>query len=268
MNNRMPPRTLFQRAVFSTLIASAFTCLGMAPATASTITFESLLPSAHDSGVTLDEAGYSMLLVEGPVAAYLGLVGATGTVVNGGDPFSCDVAVCPSGNSSNYLTVLNDGAVTLTRANHNGFFTLLGLDFAFVTPAPVVDGNYGLLQLAGITSDGHSVSTALNFPGQDGDGTFTFGSATLDPAFRALVFSSLTINACLFIEPGTCSNSVDSPAFNEAQFALDNILLGEVPEPASILLAGMGVAALGWSRRRARPLAGLSRFAVTSLKGA
>lgn len=271
MNNRLHPRTLFQRAIFSTLVAGA--CLSMAPASANTITFESLLPSANDSGVTLSEAGYSMLLVEGPVAASLGLVGATGTVVNGGDPTSCTVAGCPKGDTSNYLSILNDGAVTLTRANNNGFFKLLGLDFAFVTPAPVPPDDYGLLQLAGITSDGIAVSTSFHFPGQDNKGNFTFGSAALSPSFSAYTFSSLTINACLFMSDGSdasvCTNSLDSPAFNQAQFALDNIMLGEVPEPASILLAGLGIVALGWSRRRARALfAGVGSVAATSLKGA
>lgn len=250
MNNRLHPRARFNRAVISTIAAGACVLLGAAPVQAATITFESQIPAAYDSGVTLNESGYNMLLIEGPVAAYYGGVGATGTIVDGSDPFFCTLAGCPVGNTSHFLAVLNDGGVNFSRAAAGGF-RLAQLDFGFIAPVPVPAGDYGQVQLAGTTIDGALYSAAFDFPGQDVNGNFTFGTEVLDPAFRALVFTSLTVNACLFDDIGACVNSFDQPARNQAQFALDNVVLNEVPEPASFLLAGLGMAALGWSRRRA-----------------
>jgi hypothetical protein len=57
----------------------------------------------------------------------------------------------------------------------------------------------------------------------------------------------------VFID-GSCVNSLDQPAYNLAQFALDNIdaTVSAVPEPATwmALLAGLGV--LGAAARRTR----------------
>ena len=250
MNTRSHPRFPLKRAFLSTVI-SAMACLGAAPALASTITFESLLPEAHESGETLTEAGYNLLLVDGPVAAYYGGVSGTGTILDGNNPYSCDVAGCPSGADGQYLAILNDGAVKLTQVGPNSGFKLLGFDFAFLMPVPVPNNNYGQLQVSGITTGGVLYQQALDFPGQDASGSFTFGGAALTNLFKSQLFASVTINACLFSDTGNCVNSFDDPAFNQAQFLLDNISLGEVPEPASIVLTGLGMAALVWSRRRA-----------------
>lgn len=254
MNNRLHTRAGLNRAVVSSLVAGACALLGAAPALATTINFESLMPAAYDSGVTLNESGYNMLLIEGPVAAYYGGVGATGTVLDGSDPFFCTVAGCPVGNTTKFLGVLNDGAVNFTRNSELGF-KIDRLDFGFIAPVAVAPGDYGQLQLSGTTLDGTVFTTEYAFPGQNAAGSFTFGSAVLDPAFRALVFTSLTINACLFNNADVCVNSFDNPAENQAQFAIDNIQFADVPEPATFLLAGMGMAALGWSRRRNAPRA-------------
>ena len=49
-----------------------------------------------------------------------------------------------------------------------------------------------------------------------------------------------------------CSNSLDFPAFNQGQFALDNINISAVPEPSTYMLMLAGLGALGaLSRRRA-----------------
>ncbi len=249
MNNRLHARAGLNRAVVSSLVAGACALLGVAPALATTINFETLMPAAYDSGVVLNENGYDMLLIEGPVAAYYGGVGATGTVLDGSDPFFCSVAGCPVGNTSKFLGILNDGAVNFTRNSEYGF-RLDRFDFGFIAPLAVPAGDYGQLQLSGTTLDGTIYTTEYAFPGQNAAGNFTFGSVVLDPAFRALVFTSLTINACLFNDNDACVNSFDDPAGNQAQFAIDNIQFADVPEPASFLLAGMGMVALGWSRRR------------------
>jgi hypothetical protein len=237
------------------LIAALFCA---APAYADVVNFESLAASANESGITLSESGYNMLLVEGPVAAELGLVGGIGTIIDSSNPFSCDILACPAGASGNYLAVVNDGGVKFSHPGQLSGFSLTGFDFAFLPPAPVGPGNYGQLQLSGVNWQGTTITTRLDFPGQNANGSFLFGSAELDAAFRANVFSSLTISACIFDGEGECQNSFEHPAFNQAQFALDNLTLNAVPEPASFLLAALGLGALGLSRRRKKAAPSIS----------
>lgn len=230
------------------LVASLFCA---APAFADVVNFETLPASANESGVTLSEAGYNLLLVEGPVAAYYGSVGATGSVLDSTSGSSCDIIVCPAGATGNYLAVLNDGAVRLSHPGQLSGFTLTGFDFAFMPPVDVVDLKYGRLQLSGMNWQGATINTSLDFRGQNAAGAFQFGAAELSAAFRANVFSSLTFSACLFDGNGGCFNSFDKPAGNQAQFGLDNLNLTAVPEPTSFLLFGLGMGALGLARRRA-----------------
>ncbi len=218
---------------------------------AATITFSSLAPSAYESGTTLTEAGYDMLLGAGPVAAFFGYADNTGTIADADNSLNCSVTTCPGGAEGQYLMVLNDGALRLSRSDLSGGFLLGGLDLAFVTPAPVEPGDYGMLRLTGTLRDGGVASTLVSFPGQDVSGIFPFGNAIIDPIFRQYAFSSLTIDACLFDADMHCVNDLDRPAFNQAQFALDNLMLTEVPEPGSMLLAGLGLGALALQRRRA-----------------
>ncbi|UUZ56391.1 NF038120 family PEP-CTERM protein [Massilia sp. H-1] len=228
------------------LMASLFA----APVLADTLTFDTLAPSVYESGTAVDESGYNMLFVEGPVAASMNLVSGIGAVLDSNDPFSCDVIGCPVGGNGNYLAILNDGGVQFTHPGQLNGFTISGLNFSFISPVPVGPGDYGQLVLSGTNWFGQSVSTTLAFPGQNNNGQFMFGAAALDAAFRGNVFTNLTISACIYDVNNACSNSVDSPAFNQAQFALDNVTLNAVPEPASFLLSGLGLAALGATRRR------------------
>jgi hypothetical protein len=237
------------------LIAALFCA---APAFADVVNFETLLPATYESGLTLSESGYNMLLIEGPGAAAIGQVSGIGTIADANNPNTCDFIACPSGASGNYLVIQNDGAIQFSHPGALNGFTLTGFDFAFVPQLPVGPGNYGQLQLSGVNWQGTTIMTRLDFPGQDDNGSFLFGSAELDAAFRTSVFSSLTINACVWDGQGECQNSLANPAFNQAQFAIDNLALNAVPEPASFLLIGLGIGALGLSRRRTARQAALS----------
>ncbi len=256
MNRPVPLSRKLSRATrTTTLIAAAAAALFCSsPTMAATIDFESLLPVAVEDGEKLSESGFDLLFLRSPIAEFFDLHGGAGVILNNDDPEACFLAGCPSDANGNYLTVVNDSAVQVTRAASAGgssYFTLSGLRLAFVPPKDVPDFSYGLLQINGVRSDGSNFFTTSAFPGQDASNNFLFGDALLSAELRNQVFSSLTINACLFTDAGDCFNSLDNPAFGQAQFALDDISFGAVPEPGSFFLIGLGIGALALGRRRA-----------------
>ncbi|UOD32875.1 PEP-CTERM sorting domain-containing protein [Massilia violaceinigra] len=251
MNRTVTPLGTPRRATRALHTIAAVAALFCAlPAMASPITFESSTPNALLSGESISEGGYQMLILPSPDTDGPDLSTAFGAVVNSNDPNTCTVFGCPTGASGHFLAVLNDGGVKFTRDGQQ--FQLGSLSLAFLPPADVADGDYGLLQFSGIRGDGTVVSSTSAFPGQAANGSFSFGSALIDQKFRNEVLTSLTINACLFDGNGGCFNSLENPAFHQAQFALDNISFNAVPEPGSFLLMGLGIGALGLTRRRSK----------------
>lgn len=246
--------------------AAALALAQAAPAMATTLTFESQAQDTFNSGVTLAESGYDMLLVEGPVAAAYGYSGTTGLVLSSKNNYACDVISCPSNGSGNYLGIVNDGAVTLGASN-SAAFKLQGLDYAFLAPVGgLSNGSYGMLQLTGTLVGGQTLSLSLAMPGQDSSGRFAFTSAQLG-GFSSNYLTSLTINACAYDALLACTNSFAAPAMNLAQFAIDNISVTAVPEPEAYLsmLAGLGVLGLVGRRQRRRSQDGRAILSATTV---
>lgn len=244
------PATSGRKTLFSAIATLAL--LSSAPAMADVISFDNLLPDVYESGQTLNTASYNLQFLADPTTAAGGGVSGVGAILDGRAGSSCDIAACPQGGTGNYLAILNDGGVNFSRADHQAF-TLAGFDYSFISPVSgLPDQNWGKLQLSGTLLNGQVVNTALDFPGQGSDGNYYFQNASLLGGFSSYVFTGLTFNACIFNDTGACSNSLDFPAFNQGQFALDNINVSAVPEPSTYMLMLAGLGAIGMlSRRRA-----------------
>jgi hypothetical protein len=231
-------------------VATALALLGTAPAMAAVVNFESLAPDAiYVGGDTLAESGFTLQSVDN----HGGTSGATGLLVNGMDPTSCWLGGCPTNNTSHFFLGLNDGGVTVTKTD-GGLFSLRSLDYGFVAPfGGLPNFSYGQLMLTGNLANGTTVGMSLDFPGMDASGNPLFDTATLPTAFGHTQLTGLTIRACLFDGNGGCTVAQDwsDPSIYQAQFAIDNVALAEVPEPGSLALIGLGMGALALRRRKA-----------------
>ncbi|MFL6633470.1 MAG: NF038120 family PEP-CTERM protein [Massilia sp.] len=230
-------------------VATALALLGSATATAAVVNFESLSPDGiYVDGDTLGEAGYTLQAVDN----HGGTSGVVGLLLNGMDPTSCWLGGCPTNNTSHSYLGLNDGGVTIKK-DDGGRFSLRSLDFGFVAPfGGLANFSYGQLQLSGTLANGGMVNYALNFPGTDSNGDPLFDSAALPAGFGYAELTGLTIRACLFDGNGGCTVAPDisDPSIYQAQFAIDNLALAEVPEPGSLALIGLGMGALLARRRK------------------
>ncbi|NNG23785.1 PEP-CTERM sorting domain-containing protein [Massilia sp. ML15P13] len=190
-----------------------------------------------------------LLQVQSSSTADAGEVGFVGAQIQSNNDFACLITACPADGDGAYYAGLNDGSVRITSTLANSWFRLQGLSFAFVAPVQgLVNFSYGRLILSGTTSANDKITNSFDFPGQNASGAFVFSDLAVDNAFSSAVLTSLTINACLF--DGDVCQTDHQLTQNQAQFAVDNINLAEVPEPATIGLMLMGVAGLTAARRR------------------
>jgi hypothetical protein len=217
------------------LLAGAALLAALAPAHADILTFDAQSPALLSGGDTLAEAGFVLTALEGPYTAANGITSLVGAVLDAG---SCADIGCPAGDGTRYYAGLNDGGVRLSRGDGRAF-EFAGLDFGFVAANPL-SGTTGQLLVTGSWGGG-STTLALDFPASDGAGNYVFAPGALS-GFAGLQLTSVEIHACIFSD-GTCVNSLEQSAFNEAQFALDNlnVTVSPVPEPSAwlALLAGL-----------------------------
>lgn len=218
-----------------------------APAQAAVIGFEAGYgPVAH--GESYQEAGFSLLFDANRTGA--GASNAVGAIIDGSDPWLCEIA-CPINNAGMYYGAFNDSVVWITSQSANPF-RMLGLDASFIGHTTALDGYpavSGLLRAQGFRADGSSTLLTMNLDGPSDDG-FEFGSYDFG-AFGQLEFVEIALFGYVCNLSGNCT------AFgtNQGQFAIDNLELVEataVPEPASGLIFGLGLAGLAAAARRNR----------------
>jgi hypothetical protein len=226
-------------------VAGAIALMSAAPAMADTINFESIGSTTFGGTEIFNEGRYTLEVIDTPIAP--GGTGSAGAIGNGSDPYLCDVASCPTGNSSYFYMGVNDGSLKISRSDHLAF-SLSTLDYAFLAPVGGLQGySFGQLTVSGITVAGSSVLATFDFPALVG-GSSPFETANLYSQFGKTLFSNVTISSCLFD-----GNACVSPADNQAQFTLDNVVLTAVPEPETYAMLGLGLAAISLvARRRAK----------------
>lgn len=244
------------------LCASVIGAFGVmaAPAQAALLTFDAaqnvVTPqlaagdTAYNTGDRFTEGLFTVQTNNNPTAE-ADEYGAVGAMIDSDNAFACMLTACPEGTGSMYFAGLNDGWANITISGAAGF-RVDGLQYAFVAPlAGLQNFSYGRLMLTGTATDGTLITTGADFPGQNAQGRFTFDAFMVDSAFRNTTLTSLAIGACLYDGNGDCVFTREVVQ-NQAQFAIDDVNLTVIPEPASIALMMLGFAGLAaFSRRRA-----------------
>lgn len=212
-------------------------------ARADVLDFNSVDIGYHFDGDVFQHGNYQFTsLYEGDPAYGGGLVGA---VFDGTDLGVCGNMTCPTNNLSNYYAALNDGLLSM-KATSGTAFHVTGFDSSYINPLSDHVADPAVLAIQGVRADG-SIAEEYYSLYEPAWGFLQYHTST---AFSAESFVQVNFYAY------SCNYSGNCYAFNsnKAQFALDNINVTAVPEPASYAMLGLGLAVLGVVARRRRPV--------------
>jgi hypothetical protein len=241
------PRTSALRQLLCAAAVSAVAAV--VPAHAGTIDFEGYFgPATH--GDFLQQAGFNVGFYSNVPGAVVG-EDFVGSIIDGTDSTSCDVARCPVNNPGMYYAALDDSFVDITRSSSaDDRFRINGFDASFIGGAsslssyPAVSG---LLRIQGFFAAGGFVTETYALAGPSAAG-FNFAHYNTSAAFASMEFVEAAFFGYSCDSTGSCSAFTN----NKGQFGIDNINLSAVPEPASFLLLGLGLAGMTVAARRRR----------------
>lgn len=237
--------------VLGKLAAAMALGFAMGTAHADTVTFEGFDPTFVGDSDYFEQAGVYLTGYSNVVGSQPGdLVGA---IVDGSDLAGgpCYGLACPTNNQTTFYAGLNDGILQLDPTATGQSIHVYSVDASFIGATqggtyPVVSG---LLQIQGFYANGASDTVRFNLAGPT-SGNFNFKTYTTSAAFAAEGFAAVDIFAYVCDTSGSCKAFQN----NQGQFAIDNINLGPtvsaVPEPASWLMLGLGLAGIAAAARR------------------
>lgn len=155
---------------------------------------------------------------------------------------ACANLLCPTNNATSYLAMLDDAVAVFGHAD--GFtFSLKSVDASFIGSGDPFGATPGYLALQGVRN-GQSLTAYFALSGLDANGMLNFGTINTG-AFGNYEFDYI------YAYGYACQNtSCSAFSTNQAQFALDNLVIEHVPEPASLALVFVAGAALAGARRR------------------
>lgn len=244
--------------LYKSALAAALLATGSGMAQAAVITFDDGLDTSAAAWaplITLDAVLYQGGFLIGPtsMAPDAGDEDLVGVLVDGSDVAgTCIGIVCPTNNPSNFYAALNDSAVYLAEASDSGVpFTLSGFKASFVgngiDPLPT-GGAAGVLRVLEVQVDGGVVSEDFQLAPAGADGSLSFNSYVPALAGQPLVAAVFLAFYC--DAHGACADAFTN---NKAQFALDDLVVSAVPEPANWAMLASGLAGIvGLARVRRR----------------
>jgi hypothetical protein len=240
-------RTPVRGAAIKHVLGAALLALASAGAAqAAVITFEGNSGPALN-GQTIGEAGYAVNFSAPTDATPPGTV-LVGRFIDGADPASCGPNICPTNNPSTYFDLFGTGYVDIMPASGTGTFSFRGLDASFIgTPGTTYPPTPAAIQVVGFVNGTEAGRVQFDLQGP-ADGTASFDRFKAGPDFAQMQFTEIAIVGFVCNAQGDCTG-LDN---NAGQFALDNITLSDVPEPATLSLMALGLLGVGSFARRRR----------------